>query len=314
MDVQPQSVIDAHLHLWDRSHLEYPWMSALPRLPHSSLPGEPGALLAESGESSEAGEASGGAVVIEAGARSDQSLAEVEWLSDLARSAPGIHGIVAAVDLTDPHLEAELDRLRVHPLVVGVRDNFESRADGELDIRHSDTAAMLHRGITTVLAAGLTFDVCVRREQLEELTHLLRSIAETSGSASGIVVDHLGKPRPLEGEAANRAWARDLGSLAQIPDLHIKFSGLPGQIPGPVDVDRAHILADTYAGDVLDAFGPARTMYGTDHPVSTLAHRLGAPDWEDAVAAAIGRRVDADGHDAIMGGTAARFYGLRKRS
>lgn len=309
MKEEPQTVIDAHLHLWDRSYLAYPWMSDMPRLPHSSLPTDSDTLMSDANTGT-----SFGAIVIEAGARQDQSLAEVEWVSELARRAPAIRGIVAAVDLTDSRLEVRLDQLRSNPLVVGVRDNFEGRPLGELDVRASNTARRLQLGVETVLAAGMTFDVCVRSEQLGELTPFIHAIAQSRGSAAGIVIDHLGKPMPDDSEAANDRWASELRELARIPGLHIKFSGLPGQIPGMVDAARARTLADAFADEVINAFSVERTMFGTDHPVSTLGHRLGAGDWERAVAAAFTERVDDDGVEAIMGATAARFYGLRSRS
>lgn len=300
MSTPPLPVVDAHLHLWDRSRLDYPWMTEIPQLPHASLP--------ESIPTS-----TDGAVVIEAGARQDQATAEVEWLTELTDRFPTIWGLVAAVDLTDPHLGEVLAKLSENPLVVGVRDNFEGRPLGDLELRSSRVAPVLRDGAITVLEAGLTFDICVRSAQLAELSGFLSSIVEARGSAAGFVIDHLGKPLPDGSLADHESWARSMTQLAGLPELHVKFSALPGQIAGTVDVTRAHELVRD-ALEMIDVFGVERTMLGTDHPVSTLAHGLTASDWMDAANSEFRKRLTATETAAVTGGTAIEFYGLRSRS
>lgn len=102
-------------------------------------------------------------------------------------------------------------------------------------------------------------------------------------------------------------------SLALHPGLHVKFSGLPGQVPGRVSGEAANALAARYAADTLAAFGPARTMYGSDHPVSTTGHGLGLPVWEEAATSALRTVLDEADLAAVLGGTAADFY-LSRRS
>jgi L-fuconolactonase len=293
----PPPLVDAHLHLWDRSRFDYPWMSDLPALPHASLPEDIASSFA-------------GAVVIEAGAREDQTSAEVTWLSELSHRFPTIWGVVAAVDLTDPRLGEVLAELRENPLAVGVRDNLEGLPLG--DLGSPSRAPLLRRGIIAVLEAELTFDICVRSAQLPELTGLLKSIAEVRGSAAGLVIDHLGKPLP-EGPVTDRgAWAESMVQLADLPGLHMKFSGLPGQVPGDVDVSGAHELVRDHL-DIVDAFGAGRTMFGTDHPVSTLAHGLQPTEWTSAASAELGNRFSTAELAAICSTTAIDFYGLRRR-
>lgn len=300
MSTPAPPVIDAHLHLWDRSRFDYPWMTELPTLPHTSLPDD----ITPQPK---------GAVVVEAGARTDQSAAEVHWVTQLSHRSPIIWGIVAAVDLTDPHLRDMLTELSGNPLVVGVRDNLEGRALGELELGSSPTARALRSGIIAVVEAGLTFDICVRSAQLPELIGFLTSIAEARGSAAGLVLDHLGKPLPDGSLTDRQRWEKSMTRLADLPGLHTKFSGLPGQIPGAVDVARAQELARTHL-EIVNIFGAERTMFGTDHPVSTLAHGLEAADWVYAANAEFRTRLTAAELAAVSGGTAADFYGLRRRS
>ncbi|MCM1014008.1 amidohydrolase family protein [Brevibacterium sp. XM4083] len=291
----PPQILDSHLHLWDRRRFSYPWMAELPALPETSLPAGRGATATA-------------AIVVEAGISTDQRADEVDWLTALAAEDPLIRGIVAAVDFTDPHFAEVVARLADRPLVVGVRDNFESRPAGDLDPGPSATARELLRGIETVRSAGLTVDLCVRADQLIELDALLAG----RGSAEGFVLDHLGKPLPFDPDFSHEEWAEAMTVLASRSGLHVKFSGLPGQAPDAVDADVALALANSFAGDVITAFGPERTMYGSDHPVSTTGHGLPDHQWEQAAAAGLRRVVDDTDFAAVMAATAADFYLTRR--
>src|SRR5699024_10618298 len=195
--------------------------------------------------------------------------------------------------------------------VVGVRDNLEGRSLGELELGASSTAQALHEGILNVLEAGLTFDVCVRSAQLSELIGLLGSIVEVRGSAAGLVLDHLGKPLPDGSVTERESWAQAMKQLADLPGLHVKFSGLPGQVLGDDGPARAHELVRDHL-EVLDVFGAHRTMLGTDHPVSTLAHGLEASGWVAASIPEFRDRLTADELAPAAGGAAIEFDGVRR--
>ena len=64
----------------------------------------------------------------------------------------------------------------------------------------------------------------------------------------------------------------------------------------------------TYLDVVLDHFGPQRLMIGSDWPVCTLA---GSYADTIAVVTEYISFLSASERDAILGGNAARFYGLR---
>ncbi|MCQ9385436.1 amidohydrolase family protein [Brevibacterium moorei] len=299
-------MFDAHLHLWDRDRFAYPWMDGNADLPQASLPGAPGFP---------AGGLPAGAVFIEAGVAEAQRLDEVAWVTDLAAAAD-IRGIVAAVDLLDTvALTRHLSDLREFPLVVGVRDNFEGLPAGALAERLP--------GLLAVLAAGLRVDVCIRHEQAAELAGLLEAVAAARGDASGVVLDHIAKPG-LEGlagvsEAAQRsavlaaardAWLPGIRRLATIGSLAVKISGLPGQVPGPVTGELAGQLAQTFLPPLLEAFGPDRVLFGSDHPVSTLAHGLDYRVWFGALHLTLAGILKADELEAVLSDNALRFYGL----
>jgi L-fuconolactonase len=66
-------------------------------------------------------------------------------------------------------------------------------------------------------------------------------------------------------------------------------------------------LIRPYWQSVLEAFGPQRLMFGTDWPVCLL--RTSYEQWVATVRSLIGDLAPAE-QAAIMGGTAARVYGI----
>ncbi len=64
-----------------------------------------------------------------------------------------------------------------------------------------------------------------------------------------------------------------------------------------------------YANRLLDCFGPARLMFGSDWPVSTLAAGYG--DVLRLAVTALASRLSQAELDGLLAGNAARCYGLR---
>lgn len=311
-------LLDSHLHLWDRSVLDYPWMAGRD-LPWTSLPADPWeGAAATPGDSAPtvpggaapavqddtAAEAARtpavrpAAVVVEAGAAPYQWDDEIAWVRGLSQEHSHLRGMVAAVDYTADDLGERLARYEADDFVRGVRDNFEGLPLGELDV--PARAA----GVLAARKRGLTVDLCIRAGQTDELISLLRRVVAQRGDANGIVVDHLGKP-DVRGSGA----ARDrLQALAAIPGLRVKVSGLPPQAGGTLDTAGLDRLVREHALPAIEAFGPDRCMIGTDHPVSTLPHGISRADWVRAVVdAAVDVGIDVG---PVLGETASRFYGV----
>lgn len=285
-------LLDAHLHLWDRDRLDYPWMAGRD-LSQTSLPAdewEPGVDLHPA------------AVVVEAGAAAHQWDDEVAWVRGLAADHPHLRGMVAAVDYGAADLRERLDRYAADDFVRGVRDNFEGLPAGALD------SPARRAGVLAARDRGLTVDVCIRGDQLPELAALLTAVADKRGDGRGIVLDHVGKP-DVTGEAggASAAWESGIAAIAAIPSVHVKLSGLTGQLPGlAADDDPARLVRD-FAAPALAHFGPERAMLGTDHPVSTVPHGVTRGAWTRAIAAELAQE---PGAAQILGETAARFYAV----
>ena len=116
------------------------------------------------------------------------------------------------------------------------------------------------------------------------------------------VLDHLGKPPIVAGRT--EPWARDLRGLAALPNTSAKLSGLVTEADW-----RQWQVADLrpYAQVALDAFGPARMMFGSDWPVCTLAASY--PEVLTAARDLTAGLTPAE-REAVFADTAISVYGL----
>lgn len=217
---------------------------------------------------------------------------------DLLAVAAGdnlVRGVVGWVDLTADDVTDRIGRLRAAPggsSLVGVRHLVQSETDPAYLDRPD-----VRRGIAAVGAAGLAFDLLLRRQQIPMAARLARDLPEVR-----FVLDHLGKPAPGRRETAD--WVRDLRTLAAAPNVTAKISGLATELGRP-----SWTVADLRpaVGHALDVFGPDRLMFGSDWPVCLLATSY--LRWVDAVAELLAE-LDAAERTAIWGRTARRCYRL----
>ena len=242
-------IVDAHVHWWDPRRLHYSWLAGLPALNRAFLPADFAAAI---------GNASVGKIVfIECGCKPAQSFAEVGWVSSLARSEPRLKGIIAHASLEKGASACvELDTLAGCPLVKGIRRNLQGEGDAEWCLRPDFTA-----GVKLLADYRFTFDACVRPDQLRALAELVRQVPQV-----GFVLDHLGKPG-VRGKKLE-PWATDLKTLAALPNVSCKISGLT------TEADWSHWQpADLkmYLEIALESFGFDRILFGGDWPVVTLA-------------------------------------------
>lgn len=242
-------VLDSHLHLWDPEVLTYTWLEGPMAYRFADLELELARVPQAQPEKS---------MFVQAETVEDDFLDEVQWVAGLA-PALGIVGIVAGIRLdrgTDT--VAHLEGLMAEPLVVGVRHNLQGEADGLA------VSAAFVTGAREVAARDLTFDACVRADQLPEIARFAGAIPELR-----IVLDHLGKPAVGTAEAPlapSAEWARDLAELARHPHTFCKLSGLPGEAGGDWSAEQVEPFLDVAA----DAFGVERLMWGSDWPVSAI--------------------------------------------
>jgi len=227
--VIPPAIVDSHVHLWNPAKFRYAWLDGLPALNRAFQPSDFAAASASAEVSK--------IIFVECGCDPAQSLAEVDWISTVAKSEARLKGIVAHASLERGQaVRSELETLASRPLVKGVRRNLQSEPEAEFCLR-----SRFLSGVRLLAELVLTFDLCLRQEQLPAAAELARRVPEVT-----FVLDHLGKP-----DVRNQSfqpWANDLDALAALPNVMAKVSGLTTEANWhnwqPAELDMSGWLAE----------------------------------------------------------------------
>lgn len=275
-------IIDAHHHLWDPADRPYPWMddSVAPIRRRFDVDD-----LRAATRSTDVTRT----IVVQA----VHDPGETAWL--LEQPEP-VAGVVGWVDLTAPDVVDRIAALiagsgggrPASTRLVGIRHQAHDEPDPDWLARPE-----VVRGVRAVAAAGLVFDVLVRAREHRAALALLDAVPEGS-----FVLDHAGKPDIAGGDPG---WVSRIDDFAARPNVACKVSGLfteagPGWRRQPVD---------RYVRAVVERFGPDRSLFGSDWPVSTLA-----TTYDDVVRRTTDALADltADERQSVLSGTAERTY------
>jgi L-fuconolactonase len=275
-------VIDAHLHLWDTERLRYEWL----RRPENA------AINRTFGfeDFKVRAEAAGvdRAVLVQA----DDSAADTDAMFEVAAAHPEIAGVVAWVPLARPAEAAErLDELAGRPAFAGIRTLIHDQPDPDWLLRPD-----VGEGLALLEQRGVPFDVIAVLPR--HLSHV--PVLSERHPALRMVLDHLAHP-PL-GATGMGEWRALITSAAANPLVYAKVSGL---YP-PHEAWTADELREV-AEFAFGLFGPERLMFGSDWPVAELSGGYAKVRTE---LSRLFAQLPAAGRDAVLGGTAARFYAL----
>jgi L-fuconolactonase len=277
-------VVDAHVHFWDPTALDYPWLREAPGLNRAWLPEHYAAAHTAAPVE--------GLVFVEANPHPERGVDEARWVERLAAAEPRIRAIVAFIDLADAgSLGARLDGLEGVSRVRGVRHNIQGNPPG-FCLQPCFVAGVREAG-----RRDLTFDLCATHDQLGEVVELVRRCPDTR-----FALDHCGKPAIRAGLLD--PWRHHVEQLAAHDTVWCKVSGLLTEAD-PVRWTDADLRP--YAEHVVDRFGAGRVMYGSDWPVLTLVDRHAG--WY-AFTRRLTRGWSEAETDAFYRGTAQAFYGI----
>lgn len=213
-----------------------------------------------------------------------------------ARPAPAgglLAGVVGWTDLAAPAVADAVAGLRELPggeFLCGIRHPVLVEADPGWLAR-----PVVRRGLQALAAAGLSFDIVTLPHQLPAAVTAARCVPELT-----VVLDHLGGPPVGSDQDGDGPWAAAIGSLAALPNVTCKLSGVH------TSPARASDLRSYYE-TVLAAFGPDRLVFGSDWPVCTLTASYGhVCDLYHELTA----QLSPAEQDAIFDRTARRVYRL----
>ena len=256
-------IVDSHIHLCDPGRFGYGWTKAAPSLGRPVLPHH----LTEAAKPVTIDKY----VFVEVDVDFPQHLGEAAWVEDLARGDARLAGMVAALPLERGlAIEPELEQLRRHRLLRGIRRLIQNQPDPDFCVRPDFVA-----GVKLLGRHDLSFDICVFHHHLPNVIKLVRQCPEVR-----FVLDHIGKPAIKAGLA--EPWRQDIATLATCGNVHCKISGVA------TEADHKHWTRQQlrpYIDHAIASFGIDRVMFGGDWHVSELA--VGYPEWVEIVEQAV---------------------------
>ncbi len=271
-------IVDTHLHLIYPDRLSYPWITEGHFLAgHWTIE----SYLAEARP-----------LGIEAALHMEVDVveADIETETRLVLGLDGVNGAVAGCRPEHEDFPAELERLAAISGVRGLRRILHEAPDG------LSQTTLFADNLRRLPAYGLTFDLCVRHDQLPIGEALVRRCPNVTFildhcGAQDIAIDHPG------------FWREHIGSLARLPNLNAKVSGIMAYAGPNWTVNQLR----PYVEHIIDCFGWDRVVWGSDHPVVTRGGSL--TDWVTATREIIAA-ASADEQARLLHANARRIYRL----
>ncbi|WP_431298675.1 amidohydrolase family protein [Tabrizicola sp. BL-A-41-H6] len=273
-------IFDTHLHLIDRARLSYPWLAGLPPLDRDWDFDSYCQTAARLGITD--------VLHMEVDVAEADIDAETLKIAELmARPGSPLRGAISAARPEGAGFESWLERVD-HSTVKGVRRVLHVVPD------EVSQTQLFRQNVRRLGLAGLPFDICMLERQLPLAADLVDACTDTT-----FVLDHCGVPAIGGGDFAH--WAAQVTDLARRPNLNAKVSGITAY--GPADWTAETLRP--YVRHVIESFGPARVVWGSDSPVCTLQSSL--PEWV-AVTYLLLAELTADERAGILHRNARRLW------
>lgn len=224
--------------------------------------------------------------------QADQTLAETDFLLDLAEKNHFIKGIVGWVDLRASNIDEVLNQYNKFSKLKGFRHVVQGEADHNFMLRPD-----FGNGIAALGKYNFTYDILIFPHQLGAALELVRRFPNQK-----FVIDHIAKPYIKDG--FYDGWAVLMKAISEYPNVYCKLSGMTTE----ADYNNwTPEQIEPYMQLVLDTFGANRILFGSDWPVCLVAGNY--TKTKELVTNFIAK-LSSEEQAAIMGGNAMQFYNL----
>ncbi len=280
-------IVDSHVHLLDPGRFGYAWTTGAPSLKAKKLTADLDAAAKPVRIEQ--------IVFVEVDVDHPQHLAEAEWVMEIAKADPRVTGMVAALPLEQGKaIEKELDELRKHKILRGIRRLIQNQKDPDFCIRPDFIA-----GLKLLAPHDLAFDICVFHHHLPNVIKMVEACPEVR-----FVLDHIGKPAIKEGLLD--PWRENMKEFAAHENVYCKISGVANEA-NHKSWTREELKP--YIAHAIECFGFDRAFYGGDWHVMELAIRY--PEWV-AIVDWVTEGASAEEKRKLFHDNAVRFYRLKR--
>ncbi|MDJ0751349.1 MAG: amidohydrolase family protein [Woeseiaceae bacterium] len=290
-------IVDAHHHLWDLQAVEYPWLMAtgVKRFFGDPTPIQKNYLAADLRDDASGFELEG-SVHVQVGVAAGSEVEETRWLQETGEREGLPSVIVAYCELEREDIDKQLDAQQRYSRLRGVRQ-IVGRSDEE-DAK-TGSGALLDNprwvdGLALLAERGLRFDLQLTPRQLHRCAEVFSDLPDLK-----VALCHCGSPWD-QSTAGLQQWRDGLNTLAALPNVHCKISGL-----GMFNHDWTQESIKPLVESCLEIFSPDRCMFGSNFPVDKL-HASYAKIWQAYLV--LTDDLDAAARDALFRGNAKSFY------
>lgn len=246
----PTDIVDTHLHLWDPSVLDYPWLEDVPLL------NKP--YLIDGYDVATSGWPISQMVFVQCEVSQAAYRDELSWVLRIADADPRIAGIVPWAPLElGGGVGDVLAEMAEDARVKGIRRIIQFEEDASFCLKPDFVV-----GVKLLADCGLHFEICLKGD--DQFRNCLELVARCPDTR--FILNHIGKP--YIGDQRMSPWSELLGELAAMPHVWCKVSGMANE------ADMSSWQRDdlqTYFEQVVDVFGWNRVVFGGDWPVALLA-------------------------------------------
>ena len=288
VEPRPMPIIDTHQHLWDLKKFRLPWVKPGSPLNRSYLLADYDAAVKGLNVVKSA--------YMEVDVDPAQQSAEADYVTALCQRPDTL--MVAAVVSGRPaakEFAKYLDQFRTNSRIKDLRQVLHGPGNPAgfcLDPKFV-------RGIRLLGERGLSFDLCMRPNELQDAARLAQECPGTR-----FILDHCGNG-PLYEDRSQ--WQKGIAELAKRKNVvAAKISGIIVQTEGKkwsAD-DLAPVIRHT-----LEVFGPDRVMFAGDWPVCTLGATY--RQWVEALKSIVRDRPQEE-QRKLFHDNAMRVYGLEE--
>lgn len=274
--------IDAHQHFWAVARADYGWLTPeLAPIYRDFGPDDLRPILNRARVDA--------TIVVQAA----PTEAETDYLLELASELDWVLGVVGWTDFKAENPSDRIGVLAERPKLVGLRPMLQDIADPGWILQ-----AEVQPSLAAMAECGLVFDALVGARHLRNLAILTESHPDLT-----IVIDHAAKPAIASGEISG--WASDMRLLGATTAVKCKLSGLL------TEAGEHWTIADLrpYVDILLEAFGPARLIWGSDWPVLELAADY--QRWRDVTHELLSD-IGSEALAGILGLNACAIYGVTR--
>ncbi|MGM0167878.1 hypothetical protein IGI39_002890 [Enterococcus sp. AZ135] len=260
-----KKIIDTHVHTWDLAQLRLPWLDTEEYLNQTFTETDyQKAMVSDRFAITDA-------VYMEVDcAPRDREKENTGIINQCESSKSIFKGAVISGDLSDDYFKEYIEKYRFD--ISGLRQ--------VLHVAERERVFCLQpkfiQNVRYLGEIGLSFDLCLRNEELSDGYELAKNCPETR-----IILNHMGNPDmemltpPLNDEKKRyrEKWLRNLKRFSELPNVYCKISGV---------METEKIGFEDFSEEinhVMDLFGEDRILYASNFPVIDLGG--GLSKWTD---------------------------------